>query len=102
MKTHVALVLSLASPEFTESVRGQPALDRRINPWENRKLAPYLAVIVSALDGELLTALPCDAAELRVLVHEERDRVGTWLAAHTAADLVTNTLRGNGPQWGSA
>jgi hypothetical protein len=102
MKTRVVIVLSLASPEFTEALRGQFALDRRIKPWEARKLAPYLAVIISAVDGELLTAMPCDAEQLRTLVHEERDHVGTWLAAHSAADLVTNTLRAACPNWGSA
>jgi hypothetical protein len=102
MKNRLAIVLSLASPEFTEHMRGLPPLDRRINPWEARKLAPYLAFVVSMVDGELLCAKPCDAAELRVLVHEERGNVGKWVAAHTAEALITNTLQANGPHWGTS
>jgi hypothetical protein len=100
-----AIVLSRASPEFTAMLRDVPGLERRIAHWLKYGSRPYLAFLIrtatSGNEGELACAWPCDEAELRKLVHEERDTVIEWKAAHTAADLVTNTLR-DGPRWGRA
>jgi hypothetical protein len=102
-----AIVLSRSSPEFTATLRDVPPLGLCIAHWlKYGSSTPYLAFFIRVgprdNEGELVYASPCDEAELRRLVHEQRDNVIEWKAAHTAADLVTNTLRGHSPHWGSA
>jgi hypothetical protein len=105
VKNRLAIILSRTSPEFTAALRDLPPIEIRIAEWVRRGSTPYLAFLIETNGtplGELVCALPCDDAELRTLVHEERDNVTEWMAAHTASDLVTNTLRAGGLRWGSS